>query len=392
MSMPVMAPGMATSAGKIHAFEEALSREHRRLVALCFSISGDAHAADDLAQETMIEAWRHQHTLRESDLLGPWLSGIARNVCRRWIRSRQRERAGLISPPEIAAGSSDEWVDQSLDLELELERKELVALLDRALALLPAETREVLIERYVRESQINEIAAHLGIQTPAAAMRLQRGKLALRQVLTTAMRHEIAPYLVNEPSDTWHETRIWCFACGVCHLHGRLTEDSLLILTCPACFPYPEGALFCTSPEIWGGVKGYGRALVRTLDWMGSYYQSASAERTFPCYVCGTSLRLSQLSQLKTIWGGQQVLGFHHICPSCRAESSQSLAGLLLASPEGRRFLQDHPRMRMLPQQETEHDGSAAVITRFASLTDRATMTVISARDSGRTLHIFPSA
>ena len=49
MSMPVQAPGMATAAGKLHAFEEALSREHRRLVALCFSITGDAHTADDLA-------------------------------------------------------------------------------------------------------------------------------------------------------------------------------------------------------------------------------------------------------------------------------------------------------------------------------------------------------
>jgi RNA polymerase sigma factor (sigma-70 family) len=387
-----IAPTAGSAGDNVHIFERALAREHRRLVALCASITGDFHAAEDLAQETLIEAWRSQHTLRDSALLGAWLSGIARNVCRRWLRSRQRENNRQADELSVATALYGERADQSFDLELEIERQELVTLLDRALALLPAESREVLIERYVRESRISEIAARLGIQTPAAAMRLQRGKLALRQILTTAMRQEIAPYLIHEPSDNWHETRIWCFVCGVRHLRGRLTADSMLIVTCPACFSDPESPLFMTCPEIWGGVKGYGRALARTMDWIDSYYQSAPDNRTVRCYVCGATLLLSQLSQLKTTWGGQRVLGFHQFCPSCHAESSQPLAGLLLASPAGRRFLRAHPRMRMPPEQETELDGSDAVITRFVSLPDRATMTVISARASGRTLRVVHGA
>lgn len=396
MSLDTMVSDIEPAAGgdsdTTHIFEQALAREHRRLVALCASITGNFHAAEDLAQETMIEAWQSQHTLRDSALLGAWLSGIARNLCRRWLRSRQRENNRRADQLSDVTALYVEQIDQSVDLELELERQELVTLLDRALALLPAESREVLIERYVRESHISEIASRLGIQTPAAAMRLQRGKLALRQILTTAMRQEIAPYLIHEPSDNWQETRIWCFVCGVQHLRGRLTADSMLILTCPVCFSDPESALFITCPEIWGGVKGYGRALTRTMDWIDSYYRTAPDNRTARCYVCGTSLLLSQLSPLKTTWGGQRVVGFHQRCPSCHAESSQPLAGLLLASPAGRHFRRAHPQMRMLPEQETELNGSAAVITRFVSLPDRATMTVISARDSGRTLRVVHGA
>ena len=42
--------------------EDALWREseRRRLVRLCATISGDRDAAEDLAQETLLEAWRKQ--------------------------------------------------------------------------------------------------------------------------------------------------------------------------------------------------------------------------------------------------------------------------------------------------------------------------------------------
>jgi hypothetical protein len=48
--------------------------------------------------------------------------------------------------------------------------------------------------------------------------------------------------------------------------------------------------------------------------------------------------------------------------------------------------------MRVLPDQVTELDGKAVVMTRFLSLGNQATMTVISARDSGRTLQVVHSA
>jgi DNA-directed RNA polymerase specialized sigma24 family protein len=45
------------------SLEHALPAEHARLVRLCTHLTGDRDAADDLAQETLIEAWRQQHKL-----------------------------------------------------------------------------------------------------------------------------------------------------------------------------------------------------------------------------------------------------------------------------------------------------------------------------------------
>ncbi|HEX6475422.1 MAG TPA: sigma factor, partial [Candidatus Limnocylindria bacterium] len=76
--------------------------DRARLVRVCAAISGDRQAADDLAQETLQEAWRHRDKLHEPAGFERWLNAIARNVCRRWARQRGRELAAGSLGPEPA--------------------------------------------------------------------------------------------------------------------------------------------------------------------------------------------------------------------------------------------------------------------------------------------------
>ncbi len=184
----------------------SLVLERSRLVGLCARLTGDVDAAEDLAQETMLEAWRHLNELRDQQKFSQWLSGIARNVCLRWRRKHGQDAAHVLPTarttefePNHAPSLSqlENLLMDNVDLEVELERKELIELLDRALALLPSETRSVLIERYVQESPIAEVAEKLGINVSAAAMRLQRGKLALRRILAQEFSQEIAMYSLD---------------------------------------------------------------------------------------------------------------------------------------------------------------------------------------------------
>src|SRR5215472_14181678 len=137
--------------------ETELLFERVRLVRLCATITGNTDIAEDLAQETLLEAWRHLRELRDPQRRAQWLSGIARHVCLRWARKRGRDLAHLIEtrPDEetMLADLEDNQADD-FDLEVELERKELIELLDRALASLPSETRTILVKRYVEESPI----------------------------------------------------------------------------------------------------------------------------------------------------------------------------------------------------------------------------------------------
>jgi RNA polymerase sigma-70 factor (ECF subfamily) len=189
-----------------------LLRERARLVRLCAYFTGESDAAEDLAQETLIEAWRHSARLHDLSGVDRWLAAIARNVCRRWQRRRGRDWAHLLPPtPE---SMSEAIADDDDDLAVELERDELATLLDKVLALLPPETRAALIARYVEESPQAEIAARLGISEGAVAVRLHRGKLTRRRLLVSEFPDDAAAYGLIDSAGDAQETRIWCPECG----------------------------------------------------------------------------------------------------------------------------------------------------------------------------------
>jgi RNA polymerase sigma factor (sigma-70 family) len=131
--------------------ETALLAERSRLVRLCFTITGDASAAEDLAQEALLVGWQQEQALRDPQRRAQRLSGIARNLCLHWQRRKGLERTRSAGPCPTAGDLPTEGAD-TIDLEADLERQELVELLDRAMALLPPETRAVLVARYVQEA------------------------------------------------------------------------------------------------------------------------------------------------------------------------------------------------------------------------------------------------
>ena len=138
-------------------FEIVLTDERARLVRLCAWFSGSSEAAEDLAQETLIAAWKNRDQLISLEKLKPWTTAIARHVCLNWSRQHHREQSHLL----YSIDADDETVEAELpdktNLELELDRSELARLMDQALSLLSAETAQLLIEHYIKESSHAEI-------------------------------------------------------------------------------------------------------------------------------------------------------------------------------------------------------------------------------------------
>src|ERR671931_116163 len=105
--MIALADAWATDMVADIAWEAATLREERgNLVRLCARLTGDLDAAEDLAQETLYEAWRSAHKLHDPGGRPQWLADIARHVCLRWARSRGRELARRGQFP--SAAESDE--------------------------------------------------------------------------------------------------------------------------------------------------------------------------------------------------------------------------------------------------------------------------------------------
>lgn len=284
--------------------DQALPLDHMltrraQVVRFCLRFSSDPDVAEDLAQETLIEAWRHRMSLRDPEAINAWLYGIARNVCLRWLRREGRERARRVEQSSVDEHAVD-WtqnIADNFDVELELERTELATLLDRALALLPDETRAVLIQKYVEDSPHAAIAERLGLSEGAVAMRVQRGKLALRHVLRTDLRAEATTYgIVDERICEWQETRLWCPLCGQSRLRALPPSSAAgFTLECPNCSDTPGGMLIQSSMRpLFADISSIKTAYSRIRAWSSQYSEQALSQRTAACIHCGTLAPLRQ--------------------------------------------------------------------------------------------------
>lgn len=373
-----------------------LTQEERaRLVGLCRKLTGNADVAEDLAQETLLLAWRGSAGLREPQKRAQWIAGIARNLSLRWLRQQGRNQVHSIilsqNAEEPATTTLEELVADEFDLEIELERRELATLLDRALALLPEETRTVLVKRFIEESPLAEIAAQLDTNPSAIAMRLQRGKLALRKMLTSEMHEEIVAYKQAANEQTWEQTSLWCHHCGKYRLSGRKQpEEGLLYLKCPACSPGDEVLSKNESVPVLKGIKSFKPAYARLSEWCHAYYRQGLRDSSMLCNTCGRrmSVKLSSpteiclpgwLDQETPLWVGRRSERLLTIfCPHCRDFNCCSLEGLIISLPEGRAFLNTHQRIHLLPNHTIDFAGRPAIVTCFASVTDSARFEVIS--------------
>lgn len=363
--------------------DAAADAERARLVRLCARLTRDAAAAEDLAQETLLEAWRNAHKLTDPAGRERWLAAIARNVCLRWARRTGRERALVCAALHVS-----ETVDVA-NAHDTLERRELSDLLARALAQLPPATQQALMARYLEGRTHAEIAARLQSSEDAVAMRLTRGKLTLKRLLASDFADEAAAYGLNTERQDWRATRVWCPECGARQFEMRRSESAgLVAFRCPGCQSAPDliGSEYRLAnagfARLLSGLIQPRAILSKTSAWAHAYYRAALATGSAPCTHCGRRVRLqaAMRSDAPPVGALQPVLLVR--CPACGEASSTSFSGLLTSLPETQRFWRAHTRMRALPRSEIEVNGQAAVVASFESVSSRARLDIVSARTS----------
>jgi len=131
--------------------------------------------ADDVVQEAFLRAFRGFDSLRGSNTRA-WLLAIVRN-CRATAFQQQKRRAYVPLPDEA---EGHELIAVTPDPEDESIRRDQQRLLERVMATLPQEHREVLVLREVEDLNYREIASVLKIPIGTVMSRLARARAALR--------------------------------------------------------------------------------------------------------------------------------------------------------------------------------------------------------------------
>jgi len=339
-------------------------QERRRLTRLCAVLTGDPAAAEDLAQETLLEAWRIRHRLVDPTGRGPWLDAIARNVCRRWRVRRGRLAARELScdRPGDLPGTRQAGPDEMAAL---LDHEELVDLLDRVLSLVPAETRAVLVARYVEELAPQEIARRLALTPEAVSMRLTRGRAKIRELLESELAEEpLAQVWVGRHGAAWRPTRLSCATCGRRTTHMRRDRGAGEVqLRCETCEPGGVASAWRLDNPALGvhlaAVSRPSAVVDRMATWCQGWWPAAIATGRAACTRCAADVTVApyerpDVPEPRTRWG------WHAGCPACGEVLSTSLLGLALSFPQARRLRSMRPQAHAVPTRHTEHAGRPA--------------------------------
>jgi RNA polymerase sigma factor (sigma-70 family) len=120
------------SAGSQMAFAALFDRHVRAVYNHSFRMTGSWSTAEEVTQETFIQAWRKRKDLQlTADSVLPWLLTVATNVVRNEWRSTRRWRAALARIPRIRDAESDLADDVAGRLDDQRAMREVIAAIRR---------------------------------------------------------------------------------------------------------------------------------------------------------------------------------------------------------------------------------------------------------------------
>jgi RNA polymerase sigma-70 factor (ECF subfamily) len=166
-------------AGEATAFARLAEKYAARLWRCALALCKDSHWAEDLVQETLVEAW--QSLERFDGRYGgfsSWLHGILRH---RFLKGRRQQNA--------ASHSTSDGLDQTPCMAYTPDRSAEMAedalRIRRTVAKLPEDHRLVVELRFFAGATLDEIAAALGCPLGTVKSRLHHALKKVRQMLVT---------------------------------------------------------------------------------------------------------------------------------------------------------------------------------------------------------------
>jgi RNA polymerase sigma-70 factor, ECF subfamily len=167
---------LAALKGRDHAaVQELVDAFGPRLLRSACLLCGSETDAQDLVQETFLQALQSAHRFERRSSIYTWLHAILLNLTRHYHRDRKR----LVFDDQLARQDTPVSEEGPSRLDTEAAGGALMETLGR----LSVPHREVLILRFYENMKLGEIAAHLGLATGTVKSRLHYGLAEMQRLL-----------------------------------------------------------------------------------------------------------------------------------------------------------------------------------------------------------------
>ncbi len=166
--------------GDDKAFDFLVKKYQRGVHALAERKIGDFHTAEEITQDTFLQAYKKLSALKNPHCFEGWLYVIANRLCIDWIRKQKPEMQSLENTAleEIEEASYKNYVSEQQRTRSAERHHDIVK---KLLEKLPERERTVVTLYYLSEMTIREISESLGVSAKTISSRLSRARKRLKE-------------------------------------------------------------------------------------------------------------------------------------------------------------------------------------------------------------------
>ena len=166
--------------GDDDAFNTLVRKHQRGVHALAWRKVNDFHYAEEITQDTFLQAYKKLSTLKNPNQFAGWLYVIANRLCINWLQRHKPAMQSLEDTPveEIEESSYSHYAAEQREAAGTEHRYEIA---EKLLSKLPESERTVMTLHYLGEMTAKEISKFLGVSINTITNRLWRARKRLRE-------------------------------------------------------------------------------------------------------------------------------------------------------------------------------------------------------------------
>ncbi len=169
--------------GEVEAFRILVDRHSRALYVLAHRMTGNAHDAEDIVQESLMKAYRQLDRFEDRAEFGTWVHRIGVNCALDHLRSHKTRDAVLTSEPERQEALYETAVSNDPLPDQQLANRQIREHVQCALGTLSESERTAFVLRHFDEVPLSEIADILGINENAVKNTIFRAVQKVRRAI-----------------------------------------------------------------------------------------------------------------------------------------------------------------------------------------------------------------
>jgi RNA polymerase sigma-70 factor (ECF subfamily) len=175
--------------GDVDAYSALVKKYSNAVYSTAFSLLGDFHLAQDIAQEVFIKAWNNLNFLKERRKFGSWLFTITKRLSIDWIRKTSKPITTIDAIDHVADPVS---IDETIEMRIRAKT------VWKAINTLDEKYQQVTILYFMSGLNIREISNFLSISISSTESRLRRAKEKLNSELISLVEETLVKNKVDE--------------------------------------------------------------------------------------------------------------------------------------------------------------------------------------------------